>query len=1224
MIKIIHPKITSPNQYKKIKRNNSGRPLLGSGRTIRVDSSIKANKNVDKPQISATHPIDYFELLDAENIQSKAQSHLHEEKMWPIAPDGFIPNSVTRSIFKTKQIEPIERKVFKLKWLDIPENNRRENLDDGEEFVDFDDPEASFISASADKQSNNRKKIRGLTYGIEPTLVNQVLSILLTNLDSSENDGLHPNLILCTIRTIEQFVIERKSIILSLLELAGNSEKDDIVTEAINAVKYITDVNDSNLIVLVLKNMDSVRYADDENFSLKSIVATLRSADEQLIEDMMDGVEQDTTESTKLHPLLKKISQEKWYPKDLLPTIENVVEAILEKILTANKTQLKTFTKYLIELQRNIGFSNELYDRCVEGLVPLLLHNEPDHRSIIANTLGELKIETKTADIALLNAYVNDKRVLVRTECCEALKKLSGIQSDTVLKDIADDIDHLETLPSAGFSLQNYFNQKRMPVEAEGDQQEQQQNETKEYAIIDENEQKIDEEQATEFQQEQFSTEVEQKQHPTEVVHMTETRAEREVEIPVTIQRYEKVVEPFSEPIRDIVKAEERHMEKETIIDHLVQNVDVASSTLISTTSSSFKSVKPTIRIEINDKTKKTDDKVIPEERKSRENQTKEEEIVVSSMESIFESNTIVIKEKTKNLDPTVVKHREKLLPNNSETWSYYRKRDQLEFATNETSTIIPEIKQNENRLVIESVDNLSIDEENTNDQQRIKRIMMPKRKVYLERLPQKYHQQRPRQFIQDISNNDHHLPDEHDIVQDLIDQHTKQFGFYRLPKRPLLLPKKISLHSLLGEESHVLANNLQNFPNSRMHLTDLNRNKHLQDIEFVQLLSCLVIRGIQIHKQHERIRPAALSSLWGNDLTQSLSLFTDTLNISRIPLHSTNMHNNLVASKLPPIINMQPSPREMYKYPSEHIIENARSKATKAGININKVLTMQDALASALKSDREPSKGSDLLIHGPNASPIITSLMDVPDPHLTPSDITHAVLCDKLLQSHGAPQSSQYIQKIYRSYPKFLPLLHSRIPHRIIPLIWNDPIIQQLASIMGNKGDDSPIEQTERKKLRLPRHILKFGFRELNDNSNEAVHFLREDQTPRTRRRRIHVHLMIERHEYVKFQWRQMLKTKVVTNADYRTSKINNMSAEFNKAAEDVKKLSKAPSNEEKLQLYGWFKQVNVGDVNTSKPGAFDFEGKAKWDAWNKNKGMSKQEAEQNYIELVKKLQAK
>lgn len=37
----------------------------------------------------------------------------------------------------------------------------------------------------------------------------------------------------------------------------------------------------------------------------------------------------------------------------------------------------------------------------------------------------------------------------------------------------------------------------------------------------------------------------------------------------------------------------------------------------------------------------------------------------------------------------------------------------------------------------------------------------------------------------------------------------------------------------------------------------------------------------------------------------------------------------------------------------------------------------------------------------------------------------------------------------------------------------------------------------------------------------------------------------------------------------------------EFDKAAEEAKGLSKA-TNDEMLELYGWFKQANVGDVNT------------------------------------------
>lgn len=76
--------------------------------------------------------------------------------------------------------------------------------------------------------------------------------------------------------------------------------------------------------------------------------------------------------------------------------------------------------------------------------------------------------------------------------------------------------------------------------------------------------------------------------------------------------------------------------------------------------------------------------------------------------------------------------------------------------------------------------------------------------------------------------------------------------------------------------------------------------------------------------------------------------------------------------------------------------------------------------------------------------------------------------------------------------------------------------------------------------------------------------------------------------------------------------------SAEFIAAAENVKKLTERPTDQELLDLYGYYKQASVGDVNTDRPGMLDFKGKYKWDNWNSHKGMSKEEAERKYIELV------
>ena len=79
--------------------------------------------------------------------------------------------------------------------------------------------------------------------------------------------------------------------------------------------------------------------------------------------------------------------------------------------------------------------------------------------------------------------------------------------------------------------------------------------------------------------------------------------------------------------------------------------------------------------------------------------------------------------------------------------------------------------------------------------------------------------------------------------------------------------------------------------------------------------------------------------------------------------------------------------------------------------------------------------------------------------------------------------------------------------------------------------------------------------------------------------------------------------------------------SAEFLTAADNVKKLKAKPSDAEMLEIYSYYKQATVGDVNTSRPGMFDLTGKAKWDEWEKRKGLSKADAEQQYITVVKRL---
>jgi diazepam-binding inhibitor (GABA receptor modulating acyl-CoA-binding protein) len=61
-----------------------------------------------------------------------------------------------------------------------------------------------------------------------------------------------------------------------------------------------------------------------------------------------------------------------------------------------------------------------------------------------------------------------------------------------------------------------------------------------------------------------------------------------------------------------------------------------------------------------------------------------------------------------------------------------------------------------------------------------------------------------------------------------------------------------------------------------------------------------------------------------------------------------------------------------------------------------------------------------------------------------------------------------------------------------------------------------------------------------------------------------------------------------------------------------------------EKLACYGLFKQVTVGDNATPQPWAMQLEARAKWDAWNSRKGLSKESAIAAYITEVDAQHAK
>ena len=82
-----------------------------------------------------------------------------------------------------------------------------------------------------------------------------------------------------------------------------------------------------------------------------------------------------------------------------------------------------------------------------------------------------------------------------------------------------------------------------------------------------------------------------------------------------------------------------------------------------------------------------------------------------------------------------------------------------------------------------------------------------------------------------------------------------------------------------------------------------------------------------------------------------------------------------------------------------------------------------------------------------------------------------------------------------------------------------------------------------------------------------------------------------------------------------------DDLKARFESAAAAAKQTKQRPDNATMLKLYSYYKQVTEGDVQGDRPGGFDFVGAAKYDAWAKLRGTSRDDAMQAYIKQVERL---
>ena len=77
-------------------------------------------------------------------------------------------------------------------------------------------------------------------------------------------------------------------------------------------------------------------------------------------------------------------------------------------------------------------------------------------------------------------------------------------------------------------------------------------------------------------------------------------------------------------------------------------------------------------------------------------------------------------------------------------------------------------------------------------------------------------------------------------------------------------------------------------------------------------------------------------------------------------------------------------------------------------------------------------------------------------------------------------------------------------------------------------------------------------------------------------------------------------------------------LQAQFEAAQAQAKTATQRPDNDTLLSLYAYYKQATAGDAGEDRPGAFDFVGRAKFDAWAKRRGTPPEDAMRGYLFVV------
>ncbi|XP_038049047.1 uncharacterized protein LOC119722787 [Patiria miniata] len=320
---------------------------------------------------------------------------------WPIAPDGYIPNSVIRGIMGYHHtLEPIPESPWKLK--DVP---------------------SGFLAEKTPVESDSYERHEPFIWG--PSSSEEEEEFDLLSLENLQDEA-SKNKIFQELGVANMSVMERRRT-LEKLQLSGMALPGKVSIPQLEALKTKGKAAKR-------RKSRGINAAETALVRQKARVPGMTMD----LEESEDEEEEIITEDT-IPELLKTIAANKWFPKGVTLQVEPVVRTLLSILDDVADLQYRPVCEAMVQIYKELGINDHLMEVVIQVYRNQLKSSRAIVRANAVKTLTAFGLDRRDVILSLLPA-LTDETADVRDETIKAVEALAGIQDRSSLMDYLEKI----------------------------------------------------------------------------------------------------------------------------------------------------------------------------------------------------------------------------------------------------------------------------------------------------------------------------------------------------------------------------------------------------------------------------------------------------------------------------------------------------------------------------------------------------------------------------------------------------------------------------------------------------------------------------------------------------------------------------------------------------------------------------------------------------------------